>query len=276
MAHVLPESHFLDLPLELRQRIFGFVFPTQNASFWGPALPSNDPTSHDWCILNVLLCNKQIFNELHSMLDTRAVSFSACPESGNITSSILCLHGVNFSRVSSVRFELNPFQYTTSLPRLWLSLLLICKVLRKVPSISHLRIEIDGTLPRTKPPLYLNELDLDRGPLNIVLLLQPFNLLHNIRQVEIDILGGPLNDLWSENATLKDFASRLRKRMEAADVADTRHVVSVWQLRRQMRQHPSVLWFNDSYESTYAALVSDSTIMLPSDETPEIGNDKKL
>jgi hypothetical protein len=59
------------------------------------------------------------------------------------------------------------------------------------------------------------------------------------------------------------------KRMGAMDFTDSRHVVNIRQLRRQMRENPSMLWFNDTYESIFSTLVSDSVLVLHPNETPD-------
>jgi hypothetical protein len=254
-------AHFLTIPLELRKHIYGDVFPDQKEVFWVPSMQSGD-LPHN-CILNVILCNTQIFHEVRDFLHCRPILFSSNPSdpgNGDVLSNIPCLHGVDCSRVPFIRFELNPFQYITSIPTLWSSLLSICQCVRKVSGIQHLQIECDGMLPRIKPPLYINEVDLDRGPLNIVLLLQPFNLLHNIGHAEIAILGGPLNDLWTENIPLRDFAVLLIKRLEAPDAIHAQHVMNIQHLHREMQQSPPSLWFPGSCQSTFADLVSDSAI----------------
>ena len=267
MAQFPTGIHLLTVPLEIRLRIYSFLFPDQSHELWVPSFPPSGHRSSHRCILDVLLCSKQIFNELHGILDYREISLYSSPEKGNIISNIPCLHGVDLSTGPALRIELNPFQYTTSLRSLWLSLLSTCYFLQKAPRIPHLRIEFDGTLPRTKPPLYLNEIDLNRGPLIIVLLLQPFYLLRNITKASIVILGGPRNNLWSKNTTLYEYATRLTKHMEGAGSVDSRQVVRIQQLWHQMQRDPSVLWFNDTYQNTYESLVTNSLTVPPSNET---------
>jgi len=80
---------------------------------------------------------------------------------------------------------------------------MLCQEIRNLSHISHIKIEFDGTLPRTQAPLYINEDDLDRAPSIIIILLQPFGLLRNVGKVEIDIFGGPLNDSWSQTPNFK-------------------------------------------------------------------------
>ena len=256
-------AHFLTIPLELRRHIYDDVFPDQKEVFW---VQSGDPPH--CCILNVILCDRQIFHEVRDFLHNRPILFSSNPsdpDSGDILSNIPCLHGVDCSKVPFIRFELNPFQYITSIPTLWLSFLSVCQILRKVSGIQHLQIEFDGMLPRTKLPLYINEVDLDRGPLNIALLLQPFSLLRNIGHAEIAIFGGPANDLWSENILLRDFAVLLTKRLESPDAIHKQHVMNIQLLCREMQQTQPSLWFHSSYQSIFADLVSSSAITVNPD-----------
>jgi hypothetical protein len=126
-------AHSLTLPLELREQIYDDVFLDQKEVFWVPFMQSGDPPH--CCILNVILCNRQIFHEVRDFLHNRPISFSSNPsdrDSGDVLSNIPCLHGVDCSKMPFIRVELNPFQYITSIPTLWLFLLSICQFLRKV------------------------------------------------------------------------------------------------------------------------------------------------
>jgi hypothetical protein len=86
-------------------------------------------------------------------------------------SKVLCLHELDISKVLCIKFDLNLFQYTTSVAEFWRSLFWTCYFLEKVPYILHLEIECDCRLPYTRLPMYINEVDLDHDPLIIVLLL---------------------------------------------------------------------------------------------------------
>ncbi|KAF7854667.1 hypothetical protein EAF04_010236 [Stromatinia cepivora] len=246
-------AHIFRLPLELREQIYSYVLPDQEGAFSNPASLSISDPHH--CILNVICCNQQIYAEVRDILHRRTISFSSSPNQEHLISNIPCLHGLDFSQVSRVKFELNPFQYTTTIPELWKSLLSLCQALKSFSRIPHLHIECDGRLPRTKPPLYIDETDLDRGPLITALLLQPFNLLHNIGNAEITILGGPLNNLWSKNIALQNFAIRLAEQLEGSEAPRRHHIISLQRLQRQLRRNPEVLWYRHSYEHTFAGLV---------------------
>jgi hypothetical protein len=139
-------------------------------------------------------CCRQLYQETRDFLHRTTISFSSDPESGCMLSNVPYLHELDLSKGSCIKFELNPFQYTTSITKLWKSLLWTCHFLEKAPHILRLEIECDGRLPRLRPPMYINEVDLKRSPLIIVLLLQPFNLLYNVGQAKVTILRGPLNN----------------------------------------------------------------------------------
>ncbi|CAD6451382.1 c2d81898-a4f9-4649-98fa-5c25db1ef839 [Sclerotinia trifoliorum] len=246
-------AHIFRLPLELREQIYNYVLPDQERTFSNStSLSISDP---HYCILNVICCNRQIYAEVRDLLHRRTISFSSTPDQEYLVSNIPCLHGLDFSQVPLVKFELNPFQYTTTIPELWRSLLLLCHALKRFSHIPQLQIECDGRLPRTKPPLYLDETDLDRGPLVTALLLQPFNLLHNIGDAKVTILGGPLNNLWSKNIALQNFGNRLVQQLKASDAPYRHHVINIQRLQRQLRRNPEALWYRHSYEHTFAGLV---------------------
>ncbi|APA13433.1 hypothetical protein SS1G_07962 [Sclerotinia sclerotiorum 1980 UF-70] len=246
-------AHIFRLPLELREQIYSYVLPDQERAFSdSTSLSISDP--HD-CILNIICCNRQIYAEARDILHRRTISFSSSPDQEYLISNVPCLHGLDFSQVPRVKFELNPFQYTTTIPELWKSLLLLCHALKRFFHIPHLQIECDGRLPRTKPPLYLDETDLDRGPLVTAILLQPFNLLRNIGHAEVSILGGPLNNLWSKNIALQNFANRLAQQLEASDAPYRHHGINLQRLQHLLRRNPESLWYRHSYEDTFAGLV---------------------
>lgn len=263
-ATTLDHASLLDIPRELRELILDEVFLGHRQTFSVPSRHTDDQPHY--CILDILLCNKQIFHEARELLLCRPISFSTDPldpSSSKILSSIPCLHGLDCSRVPYIRFELNPFQHITSIPMLWLSLLSICEHLRRGSAIRHLQIKFDGTVPRTRPPLYINEDDLDRGPLNIALLLHPFKLLHDVGQADIVVLGGPLNDPWSENIPLREFGAFLKKQLETPGGILTQDVVNIEPLRHEMERNRQSLWSLSSYQSIFADLVSCSTITVP-------------
>jgi hypothetical protein len=239
-------AHLFNIPLELRDEIYGHVFPDQKGVCWAPYLPSKSHRHR--CPFNIILCNRQMYQEVRSFLHRRTISFSSLPDARQIIANIPCLHALDFSKVPCIKFEVNLFQYTPTVPDIYTSLVSLCQSLRKVSRIPHIQIECDGILPRTKPPLYINEDDLERGPLNIVLLLQPFNLLHNIGQVELIILGGPLNNLWSKSIALQEFTMRLKKQMEAPSLPYMQHITAIPRLKRHLNK--GLLWRLESCRHT--------------------------
>jgi hypothetical protein len=254
----------LSLPLELREKIYGYLFSNHERVFWYPSMPLGN-ASHD-CPLDVIRCCRQLLQETRDFLHRRTISFSFDPESGCMLSNIPCLHGLDLSKGSCIKFELNPFQYTTSITKLWKSLLWTCDFLEKAPHILRLEIECDGRLPRLRPPMYINEVDLERGPLIIVLLLQPFNLLYNVGQAKVTILGGPSNNLWSTNLQLQGCAARLEKQMEAIELPHTMHISNLRQVRHGLQQDCGVFWYDGSYQHAYVTLVNGCEFTPTTDE----------
>lgn len=82
--------------------------------------------------------------------------------------------------------------------------------------------------------MYINENDIERGPLVIVRLLQPFNLLSNVGQSNVAILGGALNNLWSTNIQLHSFATRLTERLEAPKSTPIERIMNLQRVDHQL------------------------------------------
>jgi hypothetical protein len=191
----------LILPLEIRRNILGYVLfdPTASSLLWLSA----DDGVHS-CPFTSLLCNRQIYEEAVDVLHHVNLEVSTSPTSKHLQSNLQCLHHLNFTRLRQIRYQINPFQYTETITDVWSKILSSSKRIKN-GSLKSLRIEFDGTLPRLKPPLYINENDLERGPLNIAIFLQPFCLIHHILDLKISVLGGPLNDPWSNKTALQTF-----------------------------------------------------------------------
>jgi hypothetical protein len=207
ISTVFQQAHLLSLQLELREEIFSYVFPNQEVvcrrlSSWSTG--SHKSCCHpQTCSLNIIHCNRQLYQEVRSFLHRRTISIATVPDSSELITNTPCLNARFFSNSRRISFSINPFQYTPALPGVYLSLAMLCQEIRNLSHISHIKIEFDGTLPRTQAPLYINEDDLDRDPSIIIILLQPFGLLRNVGKVEIDIFGGPLNDSWSQTPNFK-------------------------------------------------------------------------
>lgn len=105
-----------------------------------------------------------------------------------------CLHGIPILEIHTFAFHVNLYQYISTIPKVRGLFLSICSALMKSDLIHRIRIECEGTVPRKKTPLWINELDLERGRWVIAALLQPFMFLRNIREAQILIIGGPLNE----------------------------------------------------------------------------------
>lgn len=195
----------LTIPLEIRQQILGYVLHDSSSS--SPLWLSENDGLHI-CPLASLRCNRQVFYDAVDTLHLNNLALSTHPESTDIYANVRCFHCLDFSRIRNIHFQINPFQYTETIPAIWNRIQLICRRMEDSP-LDALTINFDGTLPRSEPPLYINEGDLDRAPLNIVLLLLPFRILSRVYSFEISVVGGPLNDPWVCNRPLQNFISRL-------------------------------------------------------------------
>jgi hypothetical protein len=248
---------FLDkLPLEIREQIYSDALTCQDGEYYDCHIES--PRVGHCCPVNLLLCNRQVNSEVRKAWRRREVFLSSCHTTGRIRCSVPCFHGLGLSS-TSVQFDINPFQCHETIVKLWNSITLLCTVLAKAKDISKLEIRCDGKLPRRKPPLYINELDIERGPLNIVLLLQPFCLLANVRYANISILGGPLNSPWSKDMALQGWTQRHALKIESSLSPRVEENKLIADLQRRLNGE-GLVWDTDLYRSEYAKLLSEGSL----------------
>lgn len=243
-----PPLKFFQLPLEIRDIVYSFVLAADGKSHLPYAFSFSHYKRHS-CLLNMIRCCRQMCEDLRNIFHRQTVYFGTEPDTSQLMSNFPCLHGVPISEVRSLLFEVNPFQYVPTVPEVRKSILSICTALRKVKHISYLRVECDGTVPRNKPPLYINEIDLERGPWIIAILLQPFSLLHNVVKAQIAICGGALNEPWSTNGYLMGFIMRLQKKMEDPEPLQSQKPGSISTLQKRIEQENLFDIFRDVYES---------------------------
>lgn len=243
-----PPFDFFQLPLEIRDIVYSFVLAADGKSHLLYAFSFSIHEPHS-CLLNMLCCCRQMCEDLRHVFHRETIYFGTEPDTSQLMSNFPCLHGVPISEVRSFIFEVNPFQYVSTVPEVRKSLLSICTTLRKVQHVSYLRVECDGNVPRDKPPLYINELDLERGPWIIAILLQPFSLIGNVIKAHIDICGGALNEPWSTNEYLMDFVIRLQKKMEDSEPLQAQKVMSISTLQRRIEHENLFEIFQDVYKN---------------------------
>jgi hypothetical protein len=239
------DSNFLSLPLEIREHIYSYVFP----DLTGPCktLSLHRPRRIHNCSYEIMLCSRQIYHETRGFISRRGVFFSTAPDSGNIGANVPCLHILRSLPALALRFEINPFQNVSTIPMVYRGLLSICQSIRRTPGIQLITIVLDGSLPRSKPPQFINEIDIDRAPLHIILLLYPFTLLHGVNAADIVITGGPLNDRWMQYCALEQFKCQVVKRMQALSVPPVESVITISKLLHQLPG--GLLWNNEACRS---------------------------
>lgn len=246
---------FLDkLPLEIREKIYCNILALRDGEYYDCHIGS--PENGHCCPLDLLLCNRQVNREFRRIWRMQEIYLSSCHDTGRIKCSLPCFHGLSLSS-TSVRFDINPFQHKETILELWNSIALLCTVLTRAKKISKLDIFCDGTLPRKKPPLHINEDDLERGPLNIVLLLQPFRLLAHVQRASISILGGPLNDPWSRDTVLQTWTQRYARNIESPPFLRVEQNNLLANLSHQLKGE-GLLWDIALYRAQHQKLLSES------------------
>ncbi|KAK3996164.1 hypothetical protein QBC44DRAFT_158578 [Cladorrhinum sp. PSN332] len=90
-----------------------------------------------------------------------------------------------------------------------MALLSACQAFRTIPRLRRVELQVEGALPRRAPPLYVDELDLERAPLHIIVLLYQFRLLSGIIHVSTSTVGGPRNDPWENHTWIGQFGHQV-------------------------------------------------------------------
>ncbi|OAG38321.1 hypothetical protein AYO21_07441 [Fonsecaea monophora] len=247
-------ARFLQLPTEIRNVIYSYALLAPGRGYLDVRLTPQD--SQHCCPMRLMLCNHQIHREVRELLCNQELRFSAVHDTGHIESNVPCLHGADLAK-TRLQFDINPFQYPERIPELWDGLVALCKSLERVPRIPRVDIRCDGTMPRMTPPLHVNEDDLERGPLNCVLLLQPFNLLPVATKAVITVLGGPLNDLWCDNATIQNWAEQYSRQLETRTRRRVKHGDAIPQQGLMLKKREPIVWDIAVYKKLCAAILED-------------------
>lgn len=229
---------FLDLAFEIREQIYSCVFPRE---LYILKIPDRKlgPTRHQ-CAHALILCNRQMHAEIRAFLTRRGLHFCTVPDSYDISANVSCLHMLNLLPNAAIRFEINPFQYIHTIPSVYEGLTMICQSLTGKSAIPRIVIDVDGTLPRDKPPFYVNEFEVERALVHIIVLLAPFRLLYGAEVAEIAITGGPLTDPWIQHRAVIDFKTQLEKTLCATSVPTLHSINMVYGLRRELPR--GLLW----------------------------------
>ncbi|KIW97288.1 uncharacterized protein Z519_02680 [Cladophialophora bantiana CBS 173.52] len=112
-------------------------------------------------------------------------------------------------------------------------------------------------MPRMIQPLHVNEDDLERGPLNCIFLLQPFNLLPLATKAIISVLGGPTSRLWSDNAALQRWTEDYGRQLERRTLRRIKHANAIPQQRLLLKKPEPLVWNMSAYKSHCEAIVDD-------------------
>lgn len=235
MSLIRGTAHLLSVPVEIRYLIYDWLLVEESH------VTRTCSSINKRCCCGLVFCCRQTYNELRHHLGRRTVQVSSRPDAHSLFANVPCLHTLNALEPSRLHFDINPLQYMDTIPAIYLHILTICKCLRRGAKLSRLEITFDGTLPRRKAPLYIDEVDLERAPLNMIMLLYPFKLLAGrVENVKIAIIGGPLNDPWQKYRFLTDFASQVASQMETRDAVDSESLIVIENLRQGLRS--DLLW----------------------------------
>ncbi|KAK4196660.1 hypothetical protein QBC40DRAFT_312940 [Triangularia verruculosa] len=213
----------LGLPLEVRELIYRvLISDDSNQVRLVPDQKCDRAYGCNSCFTLGLCCH-QLHDEFCAFAGRHTIRISTRHDSKNLYASVPCLCGFRTFR-PCIRIDINPFQDRGTIPGLYKALLSLSRSLGTAPGLPRVEIRLEGILPRRTPPLWLNELDLERAPVHMIVLLAPFAILHGVKSGRVSIVGGPLNDPWENHCFLTAFAARVCRSMRRRQGSDSRLV----------------------------------------------------
>ncbi|OIW32471.1 hypothetical protein CONLIGDRAFT_699229 [Coniochaeta ligniaria NRRL 30616] len=237
MSLIRGTAHLLSVPAEIRYLIYDWLLLEESQVT--RTCSSKKTGNKCWC--GLFFCCRQTYNELRHLLGRRTVQVSTRPDADSLFANVPCFQTLNAVEPNRVHFDINPLQYMDTTPGVYLAIVAICLCLRRDAKLSRLDITFDGTLPRRKAPLYIDEVDLERAPLNMIMLLYPFKLLAGrVENVKISIIGGPRNDPWQNYRFLTEFVSQVAIQMETRDAVDSESLILVERFKHGLKN--GLLW----------------------------------
>ncbi|KAK4207800.1 hypothetical protein QBC37DRAFT_86647 [Rhypophila decipiens] len=218
------------IPLEIRDLIYRDLLSLPSGLQTILLLPHQNitPNTESQCCspwYSPSLTCHQLRHEISAFARRQTIQISTKHDSKDLHTNvnIPCLCGFG-SRIlkPKISIHINPLQQRETIPGVYASLLSLTRRLCKIPGLlPEVKIYLDGSLP---PPLLPNELDLQRAPLNMIVLLFPFRLLRGVKSAGVFIAGdGPLK-IWPSSEKyifLYEFAERVYQDMQAEELKES-------------------------------------------------------
>lgn len=209
--------HLLGTPLEVRELIYRALLPDDWDEICLVLDRMCDPASHRSCWHSLALCCHKLHDEVRAFVARRTLRISTRHDSANLYANFSCLCGFRYFPPYRICVNINPFQYRQTIPSLYTAMLCTSRDLRKIPRLPRVEIRFEGILPRRTPPFCVDELDLERAPLHMIVLFFPFRVLNRVAAGYVSIVGGPLNDPWADYRFLTEFAKQVCRSMETEE-----------------------------------------------------------
>jgi hypothetical protein len=232
----LRRKSLLDLPLDLLLHVYeAYVKPDSGSDEAAPCrcitkLYHEEETHspcRSWPLERVNRATRVTFRQF---LANRSWRLEIVKESGVVRTDLPCPRSWKSVPPSRLSLSFHSFYHLSALRRIWTTLATLCQRLHAVPALRSLKIEIDTALPRTCEPFNIDLIELERAPLIITILLQPFTILHCISAARIDVLPGTVRrSILQDNPVVNDFLLVVREHL--SDETCTLHH-EPWQMMR--------------------------------------------
>jgi hypothetical protein len=188
------------------------------------------PPCCSWPLEHVSRATRATFQRF---LADRSWRLEIIGESGAVRTDLPCPRRWNLAPPSRLNIYFHGFYYLSALAQIWMTLATLCRRLHGVSSLRVLKIQIDAALPRLSEPLNVDLIELERAPLIIMILLQPFTILHNIPGACVDVsVGTARRPLLQDMHVVNDFLFSIREHLVGENCSlrhDPQDMMSLWQ-----------------------------------------------
>jgi hypothetical protein len=249
-SHQQRPMHLLDLPLDVLTLIFEAyvqVYNGSGAASWcrcfGKADQHRQPQlrCRSWDLERVNFTIRKMFRHF---LANRRWRIDIAGDNAAVYTDLRCpkLWDLTPPRHLDIRFH--GFYNLSALPTALSTLSALCRKLQAVNSLRYLRIDIDSALPRPREPFNIDLIELERAPLVVLILLQPFKILHRIPDAHFNVRLGTAHRPLLRDTPITGLIARIQKHLTSANCFIDHGTRSLSELERRLHNHEKfwTLW----------------------------------
>lgn len=180
----------LDLPLDILVLIFDECMsvsdPTPLCGCFGKVNQQYQARA-DCQPLNLELVNSTLRKAVKQHFANRRWRIEITGFDAVVQTDLPCPRFWGSTRPRRLDIRFHGFYNLSALPPAFGTLSMLCDNLRKFEPLRFLRIYVDVALPRPNAPFNIDLIELERAPLEILILLQPLKVLRHVLDARIDV-----------------------------------------------------------------------------------------